>query len=114
MNKASKSVYMCSLDALLSNRPNVWRKIADLPLTESTCVSLHSQMLAIGGVNAANQSAKTIYVYEQATNSWKVIGEMLSERHSCFVAVLPDNQLMVVGGVIANNQTNSVEFGSVE
>ena len=71
-------------------------------------------MLAIGGVDAANQSMKSIYVYEQATNSWKAIGEMLSERHSCFVAVLPDNQLMLVGGIIANNQTNSVEFGSIE
>ena len=115
MDKASKLVYTCSLQALLSNQPNVWQKIADLPLSESTCVSLHGRVLAIGGVDAANQSAKSIYVYEQATNSWKAIaGEMLSERHSCFVAVLPNNQLMVVGGVIANNQTNLVEFGSIE
>jgi hypothetical protein len=114
-NKASKSVYTSSLEVLLSNQPNAWQKIADLPLSESTCVSLHGQVLAIGGVDAANQSAKSVYVYEQATNSWKAIaGDMLSERHSCFVAVLPDNQLMVVGGVVANNQTNSVEFGSIE
>ena len=115
MNKVSKSVYTCSPEALLSNQLNVWQKITDLPLSESTCVSLHGRVLAIGGVDAANQSAKSVYMYEQATNSWKAVaGEMLSERHSCFVAVLPDNQLMVVGGVVANNQTNLVEFGSIE
>ena len=115
MNKASKSVYTCSLESLLSNQLNVWQKIANLPLSESTCVSLHGQVLAIGGIDATNQSGKSVYMHEQATNSWKAIaGEMLSERHSCFVAVLPDNQLMVVGGVVANNQTNSVEFGSIE
>lgn len=27
MNKASKSVYTCSLEALVSNRPNVWQKL---------------------------------------------------------------------------------------
>ena len=59
----------CSLQALLSNQLNAWQKIADLPLTESTCVSLHGRVLAIGGVDAANQSAKNIYVDEQATNS---------------------------------------------
>ena len=115
MDKASKLVYTCSLEALLSNQPNAWQKIADLPPSESTCVSLHGRVLAIGGVDATNQSGKSIYMYEQATNSWKAVtGEILSERHSCFVAVLPDNQLMVVGGVVANNQTNSVEFGSIE
>ena len=113
-NRASKSVYTCSQEALLSNQVNAWQKIADLPLSESTCVSLHGRVLAIGGVDAANQSAKSIYVYEEAVDSWKTVGEMLSKRHSCFVAVLPDNQLMVVGGVIANNQTNLVEFGSLE
>ena len=80
MNKASKSVYTCSLEALLSYQLNVyvWQKIADLPLSESTCVSLHGRVLAIGGVNAANQSAKSVYMYEQATNSWKAVaGEML-------------------------------------
>ena len=80
MNKASKSVYTCSLEALLSYQLNVyvWQKIADLPLSESICVSLHGRVLAIGGVNAANQSAKSVYTYEQATNSWKAVaGEML-------------------------------------
>ena len=114
MNKASKSVYICSLEALSSNRPNVWQKITDLPLSESTCVSLHGRVLAIGGMDAANRSMKNIYMYEHASKSWKAVGEMLSDRHSCFVAVLPDNQLMVVGGVVANNQTDSVEIGSIE
>ena len=41
-------------------------------------------MLAIGGVDAANQLVKSIYVYEQAINSWKAIGEMLSDRRSLY------------------------------
>ena len=113
-NKMNKSVYICSLEALLLDRPSVWRKITDLPLSESTCVSLRGRVLAIGGMDTTNRSMKSIYMYEQAASSWKAIGEMLSNRHSCFVAVLPDNQLMVVGGVVANNQTDSVEFGSIE
>ena len=115
MNKMSKSVYTCSLDALLLNSSaNVWRKIAHLPLSESTCVSLHGRVLAFGGMDVANRSTKDIYMYNPATNSWKAVGEMLSDRHLCFAAVLPDNQLMVVGGVSNNSQTNSVEFGSVK
>ena len=64
--KHSKSVFSCSLAALLqscqsqslgarlrtlslTSRPKVWHQLADTPVTLSTCASLHGQLLAVGG-----------------------------------------------------------------
>ena len=126
-SQPNKSVYTCSLSALLpkslgvhletlssENQPSMWRKVADLPVSDSTCVSLHGQLIAIGGTDSSNKSTKAVHMYNQTTNSWKVISHMINDRHSCFAAVLPNNQLMVVGGTTSHRQTNSVEFGNVE
>ena len=118
LNKSSRSAYACSLDTLLNNskdRPNVWRKVADLPLSYTTCVSLYGRLIAVDGADASNQSSRDVYVYNLNSDSWKAIGQMLNDRHSCFVAVLPEKQLMVVGGMSGSlNYTDSVEFGSTE
>ena len=53
--------------------------------------------------------------YDPATNSWKVIGQMLTTRSKCFAAVLPDNQLMVVGGCPGSyGATDTVEFANMK
>lgn len=114
--KSTKSVYTCTMDALLlGNRRDIWRKVADTPLLDSTCVSLYGHLLAIGGTDSASRSTKDVYAFDPVADSWKSIGQMINDRHSCFAVVLPDNQVMVVGGTSSSrHQTDSVEFGVIE
>ena len=127
------TVYTCSVSALLqsctqrslvgslrralslSTDCDVWSKVADLPVTGSTCVSFRGQLLAIGGMDFNLEPSAAVYVYNASTNSWDVNSHMTITRRYCFAAVLPNNQLMVVGGWIDKNQTrsDSIEFGGL-
>ena len=130
-NKKSNLVFTCSLAALLQSyqpkslgarlkslssvsKPEVWHQLADIPVTESTCASLHGRLLAVGGESSDDKETTAIHIYNTTTNSWEVISHMTTPRHQCSVAVLPHNQLMVVGGYIAGvKTTNSVEIASI-
>ena len=130
------SVYTCSLSALLQSsaktlgghlasalslQSSVWSRITSLPVTQSVCVSLNGQLLAIGGYSNADKNVTTdVHWYNQDTKSWEVISHMIKPRCRCFAAVLPGNQLMVVGGNSqsyvqsdGDDQTDSVEFALV-
>ena len=138
----SRSVCTCSLSTLLQSckpaqsevlsdngqnssspsrdQPGLWNRIADLPVTESTCVSLGGQLLAIGGMDSDNKPTTTILVHNQAANAWEIIGEMSTARSWCFAAVLPEGKLMVVGGCTRSGifykslaVTDKVEIASV-
>ena len=129
-----KSVYTCSVSALLTQRSlvgafkralflstnsssGVWSKLHDLPVEESTCVTFCGQLLAVGGRDSDNKPTTAVFMYNQATNSWNVISHMATARKCCIAAVLPNNQLMVVGGETKINarwtKLDSVEFGSL-
>lgn len=111
-NSPIKSVYICSLNALLqSNNPQslrarlarslspskVWRIVADIPAVDSAYVSLHGQLLAVGG----NYTLTTaVHMYNPSSSSWEVISHIAIPRRKCYAAVLPDYQLIVVGGTI--------------
>ena len=124
-----KSVYICSVSALLQScvpssletklqrtsledKAGVWRKVADLPVTQSTCESFHGRLLAVGG-SESDKDTTAVYMYNSTTNSWETISHMTTGRCRCFTAVLPDNRLMVVGGVTEHVYTNSVELATV-
>ena len=132
----TKSVYTCSVSALLqtctqrssleertsalslsnsnSGGTGVWSKLADLPVMESTCVTFYGQLLAIGGGDSRNKPTTAVYMYNPSTNSWNVISHMTTARIRPFAAVLPDNQLMVVGGINdKGTYSDSVEFGDL-
>ena len=91
---------------------DLWNRIADLPVTQSTCVQFKSRLLAISGKSLNDpKPVSEIYVYCPFTNSWEVIGHIPSGRFTCFAAVLSDNQLMIVGGFTDNRTAHdSVEF----
>ena len=84
---------------------SVWSRIADLPVTYSSCVSFHGNLLAVGGRSSVTKLATTdIHVYKQSSNRWEVISHMTKPRRQCFAGVLQhDNQLIVVGGETSNN-----------
>ena len=126
--RGKKSVYTCSVSTLLqscnsksqgtrsflpSNTASVWSKIADLPVTYSTCVSLHGRLLVVGGQDSHAIPSSALHMYDPSTNSWQVVSHMATPRYSCYAAVLPDNQLMVVGGGTVSGDIDTVEIATV-
>ena len=122
------SSYTCSVITLIQSCKSflarlrkgdtgVWTKVAALPISYTTCVSIHGRLLAIGGMNPDTQSTTAIHEYNPTTDSWEIISHMGTPRLDCIAAVLPNNQLMVVGGYTNEDivySTDSVEFASVE
>jgi len=117
----SKSVLMCEVRELLQSTATqhhsqgaspqdgtVWRQVAELPVIKSALVTIRGQLLALGGCKSDDTSE--VRQYDTATNSWKVISHMKIKRCRFFAAVLPNDQLMVVGG---QGPKNSVEIASL-
>ena len=105
--------------ASLRNRgARVWRKVAAPPVTQTTCacVSFHGRLLTIGGEDSDRKITSAIHMYNRITDSWEIISYMEIPRWQCMAAVLPNNQLMVVGGFTGEDfsDTDSVEFATVE
>ena len=128
--KQSKSVFTCSLAVLLqscqpqslgeqlktlslASRPKVWHQLADTPVTLSSCATLQGRLLTVGGRDSDDKETTAIHMYNTTTNSWEVISHMATPRSQCLVAVLPHNELMVVGGGKLDGLTNSVEIASI-
>ena len=136
--KSSSSAFTCSLDDLFQSShsqissqdientseasdiarqsDSVWSTVANLPLVDCTCVSLNGQLLAIGGrcLGEEGSCSTTVNLYNPDSNTWEEISNMSIGRSSCFAAILPDNQLMVVGGmVIGDLCTKTIKFASV-
>ena len=114
-----RAMYTCSIQTLLMSVGNsgarVWKAVAAPPVTLTTCVSIRGRLLAICGRDPYNKPTSAVHMYNPTTNSWEVISHMETPRYDCIAAVLPNNQLMVVGGYIsAYGTTDSVEFASVE
>ena len=121
MYKCSVAILIQSCKSFLAGLRNrgatVW-KVAAPPVTLTTCVSIHGRLLAIGGWDPDDKSTTTVHMYNPTTDSWEVISHMGTPRWHCVAAVLPNNQLMVVGGYTSGcagyTETDSVEFATVE
>ena len=95
----------------------VWKQLTAPPSTNTTCVSVHGQLLTIGGMDSDRKPTTAIHMYNPTTDSWEVISHMGTPRNECIAAVLPNNQLMVVGGYTGkttDTETDSVEFAALD
>ena len=83
-----------------------WNRVVDIPEHSSTCVSLNGQLIAIHGGDHS-----PVFIYDSVSNSWTIISHMATrhDRLFCYAAVLPNNQLVVVGG----KWTDSVEIATL-
>ena len=100
----TKSVLTCSLTELLqssSSSSSVWHRVAEAPAYYSTCAAVNGQLVAVGGCDEDVNATAGIHKYNQTTNSWDHISNMPTTRFRCLVAVLPTNEMMVVGGMIS-------------
>ena len=115
----SKSMYTCPVSTLIQScrsRPtaNVWSKVIGPPVAYTTCLSIHGRLLTIGGIGSNSKHTTALHMYKPITDSWEVISHMRIPRRDCFAAVLPNNQLMVVGGRSNRDLTDAVEVATVE
>ena len=132
LGKPSKSVLTCSLTDLLppqslgvslrtlslATKPGVWLEIKNLPVTRSTLTTLGGHLLAIGGWSDSHDPTADVHRYDHQTDSWHVVSKMKNKRSQPLSAVLPEDQLLVVGGYgsmtsYAFESTTSVEIGSL-
>ena len=97
----------------LASAPKVWCELVDTSYYRSTCASLCGKLLAVGGRDSERIATTAVHMYNTTTNSWEVISHMATPRYGCLVAVLPHNELMVVGGKTPDGKTDSVEFATI-
>ena len=113
----TKSVLTCSLTKLLqscdeTSSSSVWHRIADVPVYRSTCAAVNGELVAVGGVSTKDKITSSVHKYNPTTDSWDIdsISNMPTARYCCLVAVLPTNEVMVVGGFTSGSTTNIVEI----
>ena len=109
----SKPVFTCSLPDLLppdtlgsrlrrqtlSPSQNVWKRVSSLPVTHSTLVSFGGHLLAVGGEDDSGKPTSRVYSYNSTTDSWILATRMQKKKSRCLAVTLPDDQLIVVGGL---------------
>ena len=99
----TKSMLTCSPTELLQSSPSsssIWHRVADAPAYSSTCAAVNGELLAVGGCDKDWKPSSAICKYNPTTNSWDLISNMPTARWLSLVAVLPTNEIMVVGGSI--------------
>ena len=118
----SKSVFTCSLPDLWQpetlgsrirrtlTRSNIWKEISSLSVTRSTLASFGGHLLAIGGDDDSGNPTTDVYRYDSHTDSWHVISQMKNKRSQCLAVTLPEDQLIIVGGLTGIGDTDSVEI----
>ena len=112
-----RNVFSCALEELLRHYDaSVWTRLADIPAPIwSTPAALNNHVLAIGGRDGLGNPTGVIYRYDTNSNSWIEIGKMPTPRSEVLVAVLPNNELIVVGGQVQEtgeeSESNTVEIG---
>ena len=108
-------IFSCSIKHLKSTNAT-WSRLASIPTPRwSSIATLRGRLLAIGGADAQYGGNPTgaIHCYDVATNSWSVLGEMPTPRYAVLTAVLPSNELVVVGGISKDqNSCSTTEIGS--
>ena len=122
-NKASKSVLACSLSDLLQPQSlgtspakdsPVWHHTKVLPVSQCAITPLAGHLLAIGGKDDLDKLTADVQCYDPTTNTWETITKIVNPRYCHFTSVLPEDQLIVVGGFIRyGGRTDSVELGTV-
>ena len=125
----TKSVVMCEVKDLLQSQPQslatrllrlfsshpVWKEVAPLPVVRSSLVTFQGQLLAVGGSTTGRYADVTsdVMQYDVTTDSWNLISQMKVKRQYFLAAPLPNNTLMVCGGLVPNRFTARMELASV-
>jgi len=116
----SKTAFTCSLNDLY-DRSGKWDTIPNVPVYNATCATVDGQLLAVGGKKSFEEgmtNSSAIYAYNPTEKSWSIKYHMKTARSFCLAAALPNNILMVIGGLMQglslhNEATNEIEIISI-
>ena len=93
---------LSSISSEFGTTRNIWKQLQDCPFTKMTALCSGNQLLAFGGeqvTKSANaEPAEWIWIYDQEENTWTPVQGMPTPRKLCAVAMLPDNNLVILGG----------------
>ena len=114
-------VYACSLSSLLQscrqssdhagtdNDTHTWQRLADLPVRQSTPVTLCGPLLSVGGY-CDTAEVDTVYYYEPTTDTWQKMGTLICPQGLPLATALLGDKLIVVH---SNNNESFVGTSTV-
>ena len=121
----STHVYTCFLSSLLQSRQQssnpdhagstgddahtTWKRVVDLPVSQSTPVTLCGRLLSIGGYSDIKE-VDTVYYYEPTTDTWQEMGTLICPQGLPLAATLPGDKLIIVHN---NNNESFVGVSTV-
>ena len=93
---------LSSISEFSPARSTIWQQLHDCPFTKMTALCSGEQLLAFGGeqvTKSANaEPAEWIWIYDQEDNTWSPVQGMPSPRKLCAVTILPDSNVVILGG----------------
>ena len=96
----------------IATHSKVWHNIPGLPVRLSTCVTVQGKVLAIGGIDKQNKTSTSIYELNTDNNKWSHKSDMKIARSLCLATSLPDNNILVVGGLTDIILTDETEIAT--
>ena len=102
--QGKRVVYYASLDSLVAScqpsekpPPSVWKRLPDVPHDYSSAAVFGNRLIAVEGGDPSPSSS--IHAYFPHTQSWVHVGDMPVGLSSTCTAILPTEDLNVIGGV---------------
>ena len=96
----------------VATHSKVWHNIPDLPVRRSTFVTVQGKVLAIGGRDKQGKTLTSIYELNTDNNKWSHKSDMNVASSNCLATTLPDNNILVVGGVTDTGYTDETEIAT--
>ena len=93
---------LSSITSEFGSARSIWKQLHDCPFTKMTAMVSGNQLLAFGGeqvTKSANaEAAEWIWIYDQEEDTWCPVQGMPSPRKLCAVTMLPDGNVVILGG----------------
>lgn len=112
-------IYTCSLSSLLQSCQQrnkhtsadacTWNRLADLPVSQSTLVTLCGRLLSVGGYSDTEE-LDVVYYYDSTADTWQKMGMLICPQGLPLAAALPGDRLIVVH---SNNNESFVGTSTV-
>ena len=111
------AVFTCTLDSLIrppsqtpphTSEASVWKRVADVPVTKSTCTTLNGRVLAVGGRDSHYSPTPAVHMYNAESDLWLLLGNMPTARSRCLVVAL--RNCIIAVGCFSDNCTVEVGY----
>ena len=112
MQSTSLSTQKRPSSSTVATHSKVWHNIPDLPVRLSTFVTVQGKVLAIGGIDKQGKTSTSIYELNTDNNEWSHKSDMNIARSFCLATALPDNNILVVGGLTDTIRTDETEIAT--